>query len=209
VSNDQGLIALLAQNWPLGCGLIALVVFLETGLVVLPFLPGDSMLFAAGAFLGLAGLSPLVPVAMVTAAAIAGDGTNYAIGRSPLGQQIVRRGWIKPQHLAKTKHYFDRFGGPTVSIGRFVPIVRTMAPFLAGLSGMCPRRFALYNCLGGVAWCGSLMLGGYWLGSIGWIQQHLGWLSVGMMPTTSLLLLGVPVLLRWTKRRQQKAGLVG
>ncbi|MDN0076788.1 VTT domain-containing protein [Crenobacter sp. SG2303] len=201
LSSEQGMMALLVDNWQLGCGLIALVVFLETGLVMLPFLPGDSMLFAAGAFLGVAGLSPLLPVMLITAAAIAGDATNYAIGRSPLGQQIVRRGWVKPAHLAKTRRYFDRFGGPTVSIGRFLPVLRSAAPFLAGLSGMDTRRFALFNCLGAVLWCGSLMVGGYWLGSIGWIQHHLGLLSVGMAPTTSLVLLAAPLLMRGLKRR--------
>jgi len=200
LNNEQVLNTLVAHNWPLGCALIALLVFLETGLVLLPFLPGDSMLFAAGAVLGLAGLSPLWPVALISAAAIAGDGVNYAIGRSRLGQLFIRRGWVKPAHLAKTRTYFERFGGPTVVIGRFLPVVRTVAPFLSGLTGMPWRRFALFNALGALLWAGGLMLAGYWLGRNGWVRQHLDWLSVGLMPTTSLLWLAVPLLLRWRRR---------
>ena len=178
LTSDQGLMALPAQNWLLGTCLIAAIVFCETALVVLPFLPGDSLLFAAGAFLGLAGVSPWVPIAIVIVAAVAGDATNYAIGRSGLGRLILRRGWVKPHHLARTRDWFDRYGGVTITIGRFVPIVRTVAPFLAGLSGMPARRFAAFNVAGGVLWCGLLMIGGFWLGQIVWVRDHLHWLSL-------------------------------
>lgn len=177
-SSNQGLMAVLAQNWLLGTFVIACIIFVETGLVVMPFLPGDSLLFAAGAFLALTGTSPLLPMAIVTLAAIAGDATNYAIGRSAWGQTIVRRGWVKPHHLAQTRAWFDRYGSATITIGRFIPIVRTVAPFLAGLSGMRTRQFAMYNVAGGVLWCSSVMLAGLWLGKIAWVSEHLHWLSV-------------------------------
>ncbi|MCW3479484.1 VTT domain-containing protein [Neisseriaceae bacterium JH1-16] len=209
LSSEQGMMALLAQNWLLGTGLIAMIVFLETGVVVMPFLSGDSLLFAGGAFLGLAGISPVLPMVLIAGAAIAGDSANYAIGRSALGQQIVRRGWIKPAHLAKTKVYFDRFGGPTVSIGRFLPIVRTVSPFLAGLTGMCPRRFMLFNVLGGVVWCASLVLAGYWLGQISWVRDHLSSLTMGVV-AVSLLPAGIHLLIRRFKTKEpEHAGIAG
>ena len=127
-TSDQGLMAVLAQNWLLGTLVIAAIIFVETGLVVMPFLPGDSLLFAAGAFLGISGLPLLPSMLTFTFAAVAGDAANYAIGRSSLGQQIASRGWVKPHHLEQTRSWFDRFGGPTITIGRFIPIVRTVAP---------------------------------------------------------------------------------
>ena len=177
-SSDQGLMAVLAQNWLLGTCLIAGIIFVETGLVVMPFLPGDSLLFAAGTFLGLTGTSPLAPMAIIAFAAIAGDTTNYGIGRSSLGQTIIRRGWVKPMHIAQTREWFNRYGGVTITIGRFIPIVRTVAPFLAGLSGMPARQFALYNVVGGVLWCTLLMMAGFWLGKVMWVREHLHWLSL-------------------------------
>ena len=185
-SSDQGLMAMLSQNWLLGTLIIAAIIFVETGLVVMPFLPGDSLLFAAGAFLGVAGISPLVPLAILCLAAIAGDSTNYAIGRSVLGQQIVRRGWIKPNHLAQTRSWFDRFGGPTITIGRFVPVVRTVAPFMAGLAGMAARQFLAFNVVGAIVWCGTLILAGHWLGHIVWVREHLHWLSLGIVGVSVL-----------------------
>ncbi len=210
-TSDQGLMAVLAQNWLLGTLVIAAIVFVETGLVVMPFLPGDSLLFAAGAFLGISGM-PLLPSMLIFAlAAVAGDAANYSIGRSTLGQQIVSRGWVKPQHLEQTRSWFDRFGGPTITIGRFIPIVRTVAPFLAGLSGMKSRQFFAFNILGGVLWCGLLTSAGYWLGKIAWVREHLHWLSVAIVVLSIL-----PVAVHWlTQRRKTKnqefahAGAVG
>lgn len=202
-SSDQGLMALLSQNWLLGIFIIAAIVFIETGLVIMPFLPGDSLLFAAGALLGLTGVSPLAPIAIVCAAAIAGDATNYAIGRSFLGQQIVRRGWVKPRHLQRTRAWFDRFGGPTITIGRFIPIVRTVAPFLAGLSGMDPKRFLAFNIVGGIVWAGLLMSAGYMLGQIAWVREHLHWLSLGIV-ILSVLPVAIHVLTERARTRNKE-----
>ena len=203
-SSDTGLMAVFAQNWLLGSCLIAAIIFVETGVVVMPFLPGDSLLFAAGAFLGVKGISPLSVIAIVALAAIAGDAANYSIGRSRLGQALVHKGWVKPKHLAKTREYFDRYGGMTITIGRFVPIVRTVAPFLAGMSGMQPRRFFTYNIIGGVVWCTGLVLAGFWLGKVTWVHEHLQWLSL-VIVAVSL----VPVafqILNERRRAKQPAG---
>ena len=203
-SSDQGLMAVLAQNWLLGTCLIAGIIFVETGLVVMPFLPGDSLLFAAGAFLGLTGTSPLAPMAIIAFAAIAGDATNYGIGRSSLGQTIIRRGWVKPKHLAQTREWFDRYGAATITIGRFIPIVRTVAPFLAGLSGMPARQFALYNVIGGLLWCSLLMMAGFWLGKIVWVREHLSWLSL-VIVALSLLPVAWHMLAERRKRTKEIA----
>ncbi|MFT4040914.1 MAG: VTT domain-containing protein [Thermomicrobiales bacterium] len=192
--NTEHIVALMAQNWMAGVLVVAGIVFLETGLVICPFLPGDSLLFATGAFLGISGVSPAAAILMIGLAAVLGDGTNYLIGRSALGQQLIRRGWIKPHHVDKTRHYFDRFGGATITIGRFIPIVRTVAPFLAGLTVMCPRRFAVYNLAGAAVWCAGLMLAGYWLGGLSWVREHMSWLSMGIVAVSLL-----PVLLQWRR----------
>ncbi|HAL36673.1 MAG TPA: alkaline phosphatase [Polaromonas sp.] len=201
LGSDQGMMNLLAQNWLLGIGVIAAIIFFETGLVILPFLPGDSLLFATGTFLGLSGISPFVAIALITLAAVAGDGANFAIGRSRVGQYLVRRAWIKPRHLTKTRAYFDRFGSPTVTIGRFVPVVRTVAPFMAGLSGMCPRRFAFYNVIGAIVWCSCLIMAGFWLGQVPWVKDHLTWMSIGIVATSI-----IPVLAHLTPRLNKSLG---
>lgn len=201
LSSDQKLMQLLMQNWILGIAFVALVVFCETGLVVLPFLPGDSLLFATGAFLGLNGMSVWLPIVVITLAAVAGDGVNFAIGRSRVGQQLIKRDWIKANHLAKTREYFDRYGGLTVTIGRFIPVVRTIAPFMAGLSGMRSGRFFLYNVLGAIVWCAGTMTAGIWLGKVPWIQQHMAWLSLGIVVfSVGPLLLHVSPRLRKLRR---------
>jgi len=201
LGSDQNLMLLLSQNWIWGIALVATVIFCETGLVVLPFLPGDSLLFATGAFLGMSAMSPLVSILVISLAAVAGDSANFAIGRSRVGQYLLKSAWIKPHHLVKTCAYFDRFGGPTVTIGRFVPVVRTIAPFMAGLSGMCPRRFAFFNVMGALVWCGSLIMAGFWLGQVPWIKGHMAWMSIGIV-TLSM----IPALAHFSPRFKKVQG---
>lgn len=181
LTSDQGVMALLAQNWLLGIMLIALVVFLETGLVVLPFLPGDSLLFATGAFLGIAGISPIIPLLIIIAASILGDNVNYTIGGSRIGRFLIDKNWIKPHHMEKTRAFYDKYGAMTIIMGRFVPVVRTVAPFVAGLSGMCRRRFTLFNILGGSLWSSSLILSGVWLCHFEWVKSHISLLSLAIV----------------------------
>ena len=197
LTSEQGLMALLAQNWVLGTCIIAAINFIETGLVVMPFLPGDSLLFAAGAFLGLAGIDPIVSLAVITAAAIAGDALNYAIASSRWGQKLAHSRWVKPDHLERARSYFARYGAMTITVARFVPIVRTLAPFVAGLSQMPRRTFFIYNVIGGVVWCGSMILAGYWLGSIPWVRTNLHWVSVIIIGLSL-----IPVALQWLHLRR-------
>ncbi len=180
LTRPDGLMAVLSSNWLLGSLIVAAIVFLETGLVVLPFLPGDSLLFATGAFLGVAGVSPLPSLAMITLAAIAGDALNYSLGRSrTLGGRLLAR--IPPAHAAQARAYFSRYGGMTVTLARFIPIVRTVAPFVAGLTHMPARGFAVFNVLGAIAWTGSLIMLGYLLGAIDWVRANLHWLSLAIV----------------------------
>ena len=196
LTSENGLMALLAQNWVLGTLIIALIIFVETGLVIMPFLPGDSLLFAAGAFLGLAGIDPLTSIAIITAAAIAGDALNYTIGSSRWPEAGAQPMDQARAHGARAE-YFARFGAMTITVARFVPIVRTLAPFVAGLSQMPRGRFYAYNVVGGVVWCSSMMLAGYWLGSIPWVRANLHWVSVIIIGLSL-----IPVALQWLQVRR-------
>lgn len=200
ISNEQGLIELLAQNWLLGIVLIATIIFMETGLVFLPFLPGDSLLFATGAFLGVAGFSLVLPIAIVALAAIAGDTLNFTLGRSWIGTWLIHKNWIKPTHLEKTQEYFDVWGAMTITLGRFIPIARTVAPFMAGLSGMAPARFTMFNAVGGVIWTSGLMTSGYWLCHVSWIKNNLSALSL-----TIIVLSLSPLLLRFLPKIRKQS----
>ena len=196
LTDEKALMALLTAHEVQGLLLVCAVIFCETGLVLLPFLPGDSILFALGAFAALNGRSPLLPLAAIVAAAIAGDGVNFLAGRSRVGQWIVRKGWISDANMKRTKDYFAQFGASTVTIGRFVPIVRTIAPFVAGLTGMPVRRFLVFNVAGGLAWAAAMILGGYWLGRIAWVRDHLSMLSLGIVAVSV-----VPVGVQWLRMR--------
>lgn len=197
LTDEKALMALLAAHEIQGLLLVATVIFCETGLVLLPFLPGDSILFALGAFAALDGRSPVLPIVAVVLAAIAGDGVNFLIGRSRVGQQIVHKGWISDANMKRTKKYFDRYGASTITIGRFVPVVRTIAPFVAGLTGMDVRRFLLFNVAGGVAWGSATVLAGYWLGRVDWVEHHLSLLSIAIVAVSV-----VPIGVQWLRARR-------
>ena len=202
LADEKALMAMLAANEVQGLALVAAVIFCETGLVILPFLPGDSLLFALGAFAGLGHRSPLAPMAAVLVAAIAGDGVNFVVARSRIGKWLLRRGWISDAHMTRTRAYFDRYGASTITIGRFVPVVRTVAPFVAGLTGMDPKRFVFFNVAGALAWTSLMVLGGFWLGRVPWVSGHLGVLSI-LIVAISLVPVGVQW---WRARRLASAG---
>ena len=152
-----------------------LVIFAETGLVVMPFLPGDSILFIAGTVVATADLNIHLLVIVLIAAAILGDTINYSVGHY-IGPRAFDRPdsrWFRQEHLRRTQAFYDRYGGITIIIGRFVPIIRTFAPFLAGVAGMTYRRFLSYNVVGAVLWIVSLVYAGYLFGNIPWVKQNL------------------------------------
>ena len=159
---DRHLIELTTEYGAWTYGILFLIVFCETGLVVTPFLPGDSLLFAAGALAaGPGGLNPIVVMVLLTAAAILGDSVNYAIG-AMVGTRVFdgRYRILKPKYLERTNQFYAKYGGKTIVLARFVPIVRTYAPFVAGAASMAYARFVFFNVTGGVAWVGIFVLGG-------------------------------------------------
>jgi membrane-associated protein len=159
------------------------VIFAETGLVVTPFLPGDSLLFVAGALAALGGLDVHILVALLVAAAILGNTTNYAIGRW-LGRRYFDAGgsrWVKREHLDRTHAFYERYGGAAVVISRFLPIIRTYVPFVAGLARMSSTHFTAYNVAGAVLWVASLAYAGYFFGNLPWVRANLSLIIVGII----------------------------
>jgi membrane-associated protein len=159
--------------------ILFLIIFCETGLVVTPFLPGDSLLFAVGALAaitpqpGAFGLNIWVLLIILIIAAILGDSVNYWIGKmfgNKLPQKFPRL--IKPQHIQKTHDFYERYGGKTIIIARFVPIVRTFAPFVAGIGKMTYSRFMLFNVSGALLWIGLLLPAGYFFGNLPWVKKN-------------------------------------
>ncbi|HEV2855400.1 MAG TPA: DedA family protein [Thermoanaerobaculia bacterium] len=179
------------------------IVFCETGLVVTPFLPGDSLLFGAGAFAATGSLSIWVLIAALIAAAVLGDTVNYWVGHF-LGHRLLnakRIRVIKPEQLAYTHEFYEKYGGKTIIIARFVPIVRTFAPFVAGLGSMSYGRFMSYNVIGGAAWVLLCTLAGYAFGRTEFVQKNFS-LVVLMIIFLSLL----PAVWEfWRARRASRA----
>ncbi|SAI28323.1 membrane protein [Bordetella ansorpii] len=200
LTDPNGLMAVLAQNWMLGTAIVVLIIFAETGFVIFPFLPGDSLLFATGAFLGIAGINPIVSIVALILAAILGDSVNYSTGRSALlRDRLLKR--VNPAHVQQARAYFERYGALTIVIARFIPIVRTVVPFVAGLSQMPRATFVSYNVVGGVLWCGSLTTAGYFLGGIPWVRANLHWVSV-IIIVLSILPIAIKGL-AWLRNRRR------
>jgi membrane-associated protein len=172
---DQTVAQLAAQYGHWLYALLFLIIFAETGLVVFPFLPGDSILFISGTVAATADLNVHVLVVVLVAAAILGDTINYSVGHyiGPRAFEKPDSRWFRQDHLRRTQAFYDRYGGVTIIIGRFVPIVRTFAPFLAGVAGMTYRRFLSYNVVGAIAWISSLVYAGYLFGNIPWVKRNL------------------------------------
>jgi membrane-associated protein len=176
------------------------IVFMETGLVVTPFLPGDSLLFAAGALAGAGALDVSIVVPLLIAAAVIGDNVNYAIGRR-IGPRVFHEGnrFLKQEYLLRTHDFYEKHGGKTIVLARFVPIVRTFAPFVAGIGRMEYRKFMAYNVAGGVLWVCFFCLLGYFFGGLPWVKEHF---SVAVIAIIILSL--VPMVVEVWKARVRK-----
>src|SRR5215211_8273859 len=151
--------------------ILFVIIFMETGFVVTPFLPGDSLLFAAGTFAALGSLNVWLLILLLTLAAIGGDTVNYWIGHS-LGDRAYNIKWIKKEYLDRTHAFFQKHGGKTIFLARFVPIVRTFAPFVAGMGRMSYGYFFSYNVFGGIVWVLLFTLLGYFFGNIPFVKQN-------------------------------------
>jgi len=198
---DQTIAGLAGQYGPWLYGILFLVIFAETGLVVFPFLPGDSLLFIAGTVVAAASLNVHVLVLVLAAAAILGDSVNYGIGRY-IGPKAFSRPdsrWFRQDHLRRTQAFYDKYGGVTIIIGRFVPIIRTFAPFLAGVAQMSYARFLSYNVIGGLMWIASLVYAGYLFGNIPWVKDNLSFIVIGIV-VVSL----IPVATTFFKERRER-----
>jgi len=181
--------------------LLFLIIFLETGVVVTPFLPGDSLLFAVGA-LAAAGVIDVVGIlSLLTAAAIIGDNTNYFIGRA-VGPRVFTEHskWLKREHLLRTQRFYEVHGGKTVIMARFVPIVRTFAPFVAGVGRMHYPRFLAFDIAGGILWVWGFGLLGYFTGAIPFVKENFGLVTIGV-----ILISVLPLAFEIVRARLQRA----
>ncbi|OEC36289.1 hypothetical protein A7D27_26000 [Pseudomonas sp. 1D4] len=182
--------------------ILFLVIFCETGLVVTPFLPGDSLLFIAGAVCANGAMDPLLLALLLMSAAILGDSTNYLIGRTT-GERLFSRPNSKifrRDYLERTHAFYDRHGGKTVTLARFLPIVRTFAPFVAGVGRMPYGRFVAFSVAGSILWVGGLVTLGFFFGNVPFIKQNLSLLVIGI-----ILLSLLPMILGFLHRRLRPA----
>ncbi len=170
---DTHLDALLSAYGTLTYVVLFVVIFLETGVVVTPFLPGDSLLFAAGALAARGSLDRVLLIVVLAAAAIAGDTVNYWIGNF-VGPRVFRgrSRWLRKDYLDRTHRFYETYGGITIVLARFVPIFRTFVPFVAGIGRMTYWRFLIYNVAGGVVWVTLFVLGGYLFGNLPVVRRN-------------------------------------
>ncbi len=180
---DQTLGAVIASQGGWTYALLTTIVFLETGVVVAPFLPGDSLLFAAGTFAGIGALKLWILLPCLILAAFLGDTANYWIGRR-YGLKVYQRlqgRILKPQYLERTQRFYKKHGSRMIVLARFVPVVRTLAPFVAGVGEMPYGVFLKYNILGGVAWVLLFTCAGYYLGTVSIVRKHFSLVAIGII----------------------------
>jgi membrane-associated protein len=180
---DKYLAAMTTQYGGWVYALLFLIIFVETGLVVMPFLPGDSLLFVAGAIAGLGGLSLSILIPLLIVAAVLGDALNYSIGRY-FGDKVFSwkdSRFFNREAFDKTHAFYEKHGPLTIIIARFIPFVRTFAPFVGGVAHMTYPRFALFNVIGGCLWVGSLTALGYLIGNTPWVQQNFSLVTLAMI----------------------------
>ena len=196
---DKHLAVLVQQYGTWIYAILFAIIFSETGFVVTPFLPGDSLLFVAGALAALGGMDIGVLNAVLIAAATLGNMLNYQIGRI-LGPKVFHwesSRFFNKAALEKTHAFYEKHGGKTLVISRFLPLFRTFAPFVAGIGAMTWSRFTFFNLVGAVGWVGSLTLAGYFFGNLAWVQQNLTAVILGI-----IVLSLIPLLIGWLQQRK-------
>lgn len=200
---DKHLAILVADYGVWIYAILFLIIFCETGLVVTPFLPGDSLLFVAGALAATGGMDIGTLIAVLLAAAVIGDNTNYWIGRW-VGLRVLHWGEGSPRIFNRAAYdkahgFYERWGGLTMTVARFIPLVRTFAPFVAGVARMKYPRYFAFDLLGGVIWVFSLTLAGYWFGNLPVVKNNLSLIIVGIVGVSVL-----PIAAGWLKQRFAK-----
>jgi membrane-associated protein len=205
---DRYLLDLVTMYGAWVYAILFLIVFAETGLVVTPFLPGDSLLFAAGALSASGALDGRIVIVLLLAAAVIGDAVNYAVGRR-LGERIIQRArtderwarWINPAYIDRAHGFFEKHGGKAVVLGRFMPIVRTFVPFVAGVAKMSYPTFALYNVTGGCLWVGICVGAGYLFGNVPIVRDNFSLVAIGIVVVSIL-----PMIFEYLKYRRSTKG---
>ncbi len=200
---DVHLAAFITEHGTWVYALLFAIIFCETGLVVTPFLPGDSLLFVVGALAAAGGMDIRLVIALLVIAALSGDNVNYWIGRWA-GPKVFRTEdarWLNRRHLERTHAFYERHGGKAIIIARFVPIVRTYVPFVAGVGTMPYARFLAFSVAGALLWVVSLSLAGYWFGNIPLVKDNLALAIVAIVALSVL-----PIAVEFLRARRRAAG---
>jgi len=176
------------------------IIFLETGFVITPFLPGDSMIFVAGTLSAQGVLNPYMLFIIISLAAILGDTLNYWIGKY-IGERVFHK-YINEKYLDKTKEFYEKHGAKTIVIARYIPIVRTFAPFVAGVGKMNYLKFLIYNVVGGITWVAIFVFGGYFFGNIPFVRENLTFVVLAIILTSF-----IPPVIGWLRQRRKDKNL--
>lgn len=200
---DQYLAGFVANNGIWVYAILFAVIFVETGVVVMPFLPGDSLLFLVGGLAATGSIDISTAIGVMFVAAVVGNQTNYTIGRW-IGPRVFHwenSRWFNKEGFDKSHAFFEKYGGVALIAGRFMPFVRTFAPFVAGVTLMTRRRFTLFDVTGAALWIGSVTLLGYGIGNLPWVKDHLKWIFLSM-----IVIPGVLALVGILRKKKQPAG---
>lgn len=200
---DDKLLLMIQEYGSWTYAILFAIIFVETGLIIMPFLPGDSLLFAAGAFAAAGSLNLAYLMLLLFLAAFLGDTVNYSIGKL-LGNRATKiklfgRNLVKQEHLDKTHAFYEKYGPKTIIIARFVPIVRTFAPFVAGVGSMTYGKFITYNLVGGALWVVGISLVGYLFGQTPWVKEHFELVVFGI-----IFISVVPIIVEFVRHRMSK-----
>lgn len=197
---DQHLVEFVTNYGVWIYGILFLIIFVETGLVVMPFLPGDSLLFAAGALAATGAMDPVVLIILLFIAAVLGDTLNYHIGKY-IGPRVfnIESRWINKEYLFKTQAFFEKHGGKTIIFARFIPFARTFAPFVAGVSSMNYKYFLIYNVIGAICWVASFITLGYLFGNIPVVKDNFTFVIFGIIFLSIL-----PAIITFIRERMKK-----
>ena len=197
---DKYLDSIIRSYGTLTYGILFLIIFCETGLVITPILPGDSLLFATGTFAALGSLDISLTIILLSIAAIAGDTVNYWIGYL-VGPKVFAKEksrFFNKEYLDRTHRFYQKYGGKTIIIARFIPIIRTFAPFVAGIGRMTYKRFIAYNVLGGIGWIVTFVLGGYFFGNIPLVKNNFALIILAIIIISVL-----PAIIEFVRQRHQ------
>ena len=199
---DSNLLIIINYFGPWAYALVFTIIFLETALVLTPFLPGDSLIFASGALAGVGSWDIWTLFFLLTVAAVLGDSVNYSIGKF-IGPKVFKYNGklLNKEYLARTHKFFDKYGGKTIILARFIPIIRTFAPFLAGVGKMDYFKFLMYNFIGGILWVGFFLWVGYFFGNIQFVKDHFTYFIIGII-VVSLIPAAIEFYRYWKEKKQ-------